>query len=327
LQILTEADEVQGLREDKPKKDKKKEETKEGEEKEKKVDENGEPMETEGDETAVKAEGEGEKKEEEETEEPEVPEQPEVEPILDFVEGEEIGTDIESKIPKYNMHRAVGSSMINKLTCFECRLCTKYFDTEKTAEIHSRTFNHHRLFVKFLNEKANEIKIAMKRAAAAQLEETERLKRQKLESETENGTEEQSKPDEAELYDPSNATGDEDIKEEANGNDDNMEPKIVEEPVSNGEEKPAEVATPVEETPAAVEETPAPVEAPKVEEPAKPQAQPPSQPQTPVQNQNQNQNMNQNQNQNFNQNMNRGNQNRNQNQNRGRRTGRYSGRY
>lgn len=219
LQILTEADEVQGLREDKPKKDKKDIKKKEGEEKEKKLDENGEPMETE--ESGEPKEGEEPEKEGEEAEEPEVPEQPEVEPILDFTEGQEIGADIESKIPKYNCKRSVGTSLIGKLTCFECRLCNKYFDNDNTSEIHSRTFNHHRLFVKFLNEKANETKIAQKRAAAAALEETERLKRQKLESEAENGegSADAEKAAGGELYDPSDATGDD--EKEANG--DSME--------------------------------------------------------------------------------------------------------
>lgn len=61
-----------------------------------------------------------------------------------------------------------------------------------------------------MNEKANETKIAQKRAAAAQLEENDRLKRQKIEAEkpAENGADAKS-----ELYDPSEATEDkEDIE-------------------------------------------------------------------------------------------------------------------
>lgn len=90
LQILTEADEVQGLREDKPKKDKK--EVKKKEDGEKKLDENGEPMETGEGETEIKEEEP--EKETEETEEPEIPEQPEVEPILDFSEGKLVHVEI-----------------------------------------------------------------------------------------------------------------------------------------------------------------------------------------------------------------------------------------
>lgn len=131
--------------------------------------------------------------------------------------GQEIGADIESKIPKYNCKRAVGNSLIGRLTCFECRLCNKYFDNDITSEIHSRTFNHHRLFVKFLNEKANETKIAQKRAAAAALEETERLKRQKLESEAENGGEEGADGEKSgDLYNPYEANEEE--GKESNGN-------------------------------------------------------------------------------------------------------------
>ncbi|KAL7052530.1 hypothetical protein ACKWTF_004891 [Chironomus riparius] len=235
LQILTEADEVQGLREEKPKKEKK--EVKEGETAEaadgEKKEENGEPMETEATEEDGKAE--------EEAEDAEAADKPEIEPILDFKDGDEIGPEIETKIPKYNCKRQVGFSLISKLICFECRLCNKYFDTEGTAEVHSRTFNHHRLFVKFLNEKANETKIAQKRAAAAAAEENERQKRIKLESETEPTAEVVAKPSD-ELYDPTEATADDDTKEEITD----------------------EVMKPVAET--VVEKEPTPVEAPKVEE-------------------------------------------------------------
>lgn len=140
-----------------------------------------------------------EKKEEDDEEEAPQPAEESADVLLDFVDGvTEIEADIETKLPKYNCNRPVGSSMIHKLECFECRLCTKYLDTEKTAEIHSRTTAHHRNFLKFLNEKANETKIAQKRAAAAH-EENER-KRLKTESETkENGSKN------GELYDPTEA--------------------------------------------------------------------------------------------------------------------------
>lgn len=184
-------------------------------------------------------------------------EKPEIEPILDFTEGDEIGPEIENKIPKYNCKRQVGFSLISQLTCYECHICNKYFDNDKTAEIHSRTFNHHRMFVKFLNEKANEIKIAQKRAAAALAEETERQKRIKLDDEAK--TEETG--EKSELYDPSEATGDDDAKEEEEITDEAMN-DVVNTAV---EEKPAEEAPAVEEK---VEEPP------KVEEkPAEPQPQ------------------------------------------------------
>lgn len=96
--------------------------------------------------------------------------------ILDFKEGEEIPVEVEGKIPKYNCLRQIGYSMLHKLDCFECHLCGRFFDTAITAEIHSRTVTHHRNFVKFLNDKSNDTKIAEKRAAAA-IEESERKKR------------------------------------------------------------------------------------------------------------------------------------------------------
>jgi hypothetical protein len=266
LQILTLDDEKAGLREEKPKKEKK--EVKEGEtpeEGEKKEGENGEAMETDATE---------EKKEAEEEETEETDAQPEEEPILDFKENEEIGTDIESKIPKYNCNRQVGFSMISILTCYECRLCNKYFDSEVTAETHSRTFNHHRLFVKFLNEKSNETKIAQKRAAAAAAEESERQKRIKLDSEAETQEGEAPKP-ESELYDPNDATDDDKdeitdaaMNEEVGNQvlEKEEEPKpgvvVVEKQAEVVVvEKQAEVVTPVPTTTAAAT-TPAPVSAP-----------------------------------------------------------------
>lgn len=92
---------------------------------------------------------------------------------MDYEDGDEIPTEVDGRIPKYNCSRQVGSSLIHKLDCYECYVCGRFFDTEKTSEIHTRTVTHHRNFVKFLNEKANDTKIAQKRAAAA-LEEIER---------------------------------------------------------------------------------------------------------------------------------------------------------
>lgn len=228
LNILTEADELQGL---KPEKEEKKEKveseaTAEGGEK-------GDAMETEnGEANESTAEG-GEAA----TEKPEVvkpaPEPEDV--ILDYAEGNVVPVEVETKIPKYNQQRPLAASMIGKLECYECRLCGRFFDTEKTAEIHSRTIYHYRQFVKFLNEKASETKIAQKRAEAA-AEEEERRKRQKLEDEAEqngesaaaeqngakvdggdaateqNGTTDDKMDEGAELYDPSEATGDDEEK-------------------------------------------------------------------------------------------------------------------
>lgn len=92
---------------------------------------------------------------------------------MDYEDGDEIPTEVDGRIPKYNCQRQVGTSLIHKLDCYECYVCGRFFDTEKTSEIHTRTVTHHRNFVKFLNEKANDTKIAQKRAAAA-LEEIER---------------------------------------------------------------------------------------------------------------------------------------------------------
>lgn len=331
LQILTEADELLGLREEKPKKEKK-EPAKEGEESaatDEAKPEGTEAMETEG----AAAQTEAEIKQEAEEDEAEGQnDQPEIEPILDFNEGDDIGPEIENKIPKYNCKRQVGSSLIAKLVCFECRLCNKYFDNEVTAEIHSRTYNHHRLFVKFLNEKANETKIAQKRAAAA-AEECERLKRIKLEADAAPAVTEVVPK--SELYDPTEATGEDDPKE--NGAESTDVP-MTDAPAAPAVETPAEVkptevkpveATPVEvpvvqETPPAVVPTPVasnPVATPATT-PAKPAQATPVQ-QSPAQN---NQQQNNTPNKQFNNNRGRG-RGRGNNNNNNRRSGRYGGGY
>ncbi|XP_038116723.1 zinc finger protein on ecdysone puffs isoform X1 [Culex quinquefasciatus] len=135
--------------------------------------------------------------------------------ILDYKFGDEIAPEIDNKLPRYKKNRALGISLISKLECHECRICHKYFDTEETGEIHARTHSHYRAFIRFLNEKAMEVRISQKRAAVA-LEEAEAAKKQKLAAaaaeekkaaeEAENGDAEKKDP---ELYDPSEATGEE----------------------------------------------------------------------------------------------------------------------
>uniref|UniRef100_A0A1Q3FBZ1 Proteinral transcriptional corepressor trfa n=3 Tax=Culex tarsalis TaxID=7177 RepID=A0A1Q3FBZ1_CULTA len=136
--------------------------------------------------------------------------------ILDYKFGDEIAPEIDNKLPRYKKNRALGISLISKLECHECRICHKYFDTEATGEIHARTHSHYRAFIRFLNEKAMEVRISQKRAAVA-LEEAEAAKKQKLAAaaaeekkaaeEAENGDAAEKK--DSELYDPSEATGEE----------------------------------------------------------------------------------------------------------------------
>ncbi|XP_055915532.1 zinc finger protein on ecdysone puffs isoform X1 [Eupeodes corollae] len=241
LTILTEEDELKDVRP--PQKKKKKvaapavagEVKKEGEEgAEKKDDEEGEEK-KEGEEDAADETKEGDElneTKEEEEEEVALPEDAE-DIIVDFNDGDDVPVEIDAKLPKYNWTRPVGASMITKLECYECSICGKFFDNEKTVEVHSRTVSHHRQFVKFLNDKSSDTKIAQKRAAAA-IEETERKKR-KIEEATaaaaasevkkEEGGEAEGEAKEEngeeandELYDPSEATGDdEDVDMAENG--------------------------------------------------------------------------------------------------------------
>uniref|UniRef100_A0A0K8TSP6 Putative cathepsin b mrna 3'-untranslated-region-binding protein cbbp n=1 Tax=Tabanus bromius TaxID=304241 RepID=A0A0K8TSP6_TABBR len=221
LNILTEEDELKDVKpptKKKKKTEKKEGETAEGEEKK----ENGEAA---GDEEEKK---EGEENAEDEKEEEEDPNATTVEDpedcILDYHDGDEVPSDVDAKLPKYHWQRPVGVSLISKLECYECRICGKFFDTEKTVDVHSRTTAHHRQFLRFINDKASETRIAQKRAAAA-LEESESKKR-KLEAAA-NGEEGENKEaaevekTEGELYDPSEATGDdEDVEMNENPEED-----------------------------------------------------------------------------------------------------------
>ncbi|EDW94697.2 zinc finger protein on ecdysone puffs isoform X2 [Drosophila yakuba] len=230
LPISTEEEETRDLR--LPQKRKKKPAKKEGEaadgEAKKEGAGDGEGAEgddAEGDEAKEGEEGADETKEGEELnesqeeEEVALPVDPE-DCILDFNDGDEIPSEVDTRLPKYNWQRAVGPGLISKLECYECSVCSKFFDTEVTAEIHSRTATHHRNFLKFINEKSSDTKIAQKRAAAA-LEENERKKRKIEEAEApaaEGATEETAEGAEGELYDPSEATGDDEDVEMAEDN-------------------------------------------------------------------------------------------------------------
>lgn len=126
--------------------------------------------------------------------------------ILDYKPGDEIAPEIDNKLPRYKKNRALGVSLIGKLECHECRICFKYFDNEATGEIHARTHSHYRAFIRFLNEKAQEVRIAQKRAAVA-LEEAEAAKKQKLAAEEKKSENGDADKKDSELYDPSEATG------------------------------------------------------------------------------------------------------------------------
>ncbi|KAH8389528.1 hypothetical protein KR200_003671, partial [Drosophila serrata] len=235
LPISTEEEETRDLR--LPQKRKKKPVKKEGEagadadtsvKKEGGADgEAAEGEEGEGDETKEGEENADETKEGEEDgqeeEEVALPVDPE-DCILDFTDGDEIPSEVDTRLPKYNWQRAVGPGLVSKLECYECSVCSKFFDTEVTAEIHTRTATHHRNFLKFINEKSSDTKIAQKRAAAA-IEENERKKRKIEETETPSADataaeEETTEGAEGELYDPSEATGDDDDVEMTEDNAD-----------------------------------------------------------------------------------------------------------
>jgi len=267
LIIHTEEDELKDLREEKPvvKKEEEAEEAMETEEtaEKEKNGQNGEAKEGEEKEEKEEVTEEGKPVAEEKPVEP-APEPEDV--ILDVTDEEEVPIEIENRIPKYNCTRQIGSSQLHHLDCFECHICNRFFDTERTAEIHSRTVTHHRNFVKFLNEKSNDTKIAQRRAQAAE-EEIER-KKKKLE-EIANG-EAAEKKDGDETYDPSEETGEND---KSNAGDETMESQDGDEQFEDANQTVKEdiaepVATPVEPEP---EPEPEPVPEVKVSPKATPQ--------------------------------------------------------
>uniref|UniRef100_A0A1B0B590 C2H2-type domain-containing protein n=1 Tax=Glossina palpalis gambiensis TaxID=67801 RepID=A0A1B0B590_9MUSC len=212
--------------------------------------------------------------------------------ILDYKEGDEIPTEVDNRLPKYNWSRPVGVNLITKLECYECSLCGKFFDTEKTVEVHSRTVTHHRNFLKFINEKASDTKIAQKRAAAA-IEENERKKRKLEEAEAANGDGdnvdgegegevegdgegEGEEGGEGELYDPSEATGDdEDVEMVENG--EGAEGDEIVDAEENGEEMEAQE----EEQEQEVEPEPEPQKEPEPEPQPEPEPEPVKEPPKP----------------------------------------------
>ncbi|KAH8345754.1 hypothetical protein KR067_003060, partial [Drosophila pandora] len=245
LPISTEEEETRDLR--LPQKKKKKAAKKEGEGDAKKEGAEGEAAEGEdadgeegkdGEDNADETKEGEELNESQEDEEVALPVDAE-DCILDYNEGDDIPSEVDTRLPKYNYQRAVGAGLISKLECYECSVCSKFFDTEVTAEIHSRTATHHRNFLKFINEKSSDTKIAQKRAAAA-LEESERKKRKLEETEAAPAAEEGAAGDEAteetegELYDPSEATGDDDDVEMVEDNGD-AEAEGEAEPEGEGE--------------------------------------------------------------------------------------------
>jgi len=284
LPISTAEEETRDLRP--PQKRKKKPVKKEGDETtevKKEPEDGAEGEEAEGEEAKEAEEAADETKEGEdlnesqEEEEIALPVDPE-DCILDFAEGDEIPSEVDTRLPKYNWQRPVGPALISKLECFECAVCSKFFDTEVTAEIHSRTATHHRNFLKFINEKSSDTKIAQKRAAAA-LEENERKKRKVEESEApaaDETAEDAAEGGEGELYDPSEATGDDEdfeMIENAEGAEDGGDEAAGED---NGEEMEGEEEEEVEAEPEPEPEpeptpvpTPAPVAQPAT--PAKPE--------------------------------------------------------
>ncbi|XP_049880635.1 zinc finger protein on ecdysone puffs [Pectinophora gossypiella] len=74
--------------------------------------------------------------------------------ILDYNEGDDLSGITAEQLPVYSMDRGVGRSFLSDFRCIQCKLCRKLLDTEETAEVHLKTWRHHQLFLRVLNEKS-----------------------------------------------------------------------------------------------------------------------------------------------------------------------------
>ncbi|XP_038219445.1 zinc finger protein on ecdysone puffs isoform X2 [Zerene cesonia] len=118
-------------------------EEKEREKREKEGEQNkeGAEKESEGADEPKEGEGEKEKVDKDDT-------------IIDFKEGDDLTNITSDRFPEYSTERGVGRSFLTDFSCVQCALCRKLLDTRETAELHLRTWRHHQLFVRMLQERS-----------------------------------------------------------------------------------------------------------------------------------------------------------------------------
>lgn len=74
--------------------------------------------------------------------------------VMDYKEGDDVANVKPDQLPVYSTERGVGRSFLSPFSCVQCTLCRKLLDSEETAAVHLRTWRHHQLFVRLLQEKA-----------------------------------------------------------------------------------------------------------------------------------------------------------------------------
>ncbi|XP_072933792.1 zinc finger protein on ecdysone puffs-like isoform X2 [Epargyreus clarus] len=77
--------------------------------------------------------------------------------VLDYKEGDDLSHMTQEMLPVYSTERGVGRSYLSEFRCIQCTLCHKLLDSERTAEVHLRTWRHHQLFNRKLNERSGRL--------------------------------------------------------------------------------------------------------------------------------------------------------------------------
>ncbi|XP_026322946.1 zinc finger protein on ecdysone puffs isoform X3 [Hyposmocoma kahamanoa] len=75
--------------------------------------------------------------------------------IVDYNEGDDLAGVTKEQFPTYSVLRGVGRSFLAEFSCVQCRLCRKLLDGPDAADVHLRTWRHHQLFLRLLQDKIN----------------------------------------------------------------------------------------------------------------------------------------------------------------------------
>ncbi|CAH4035334.1 zinc finger protein on ecdysone puffs isoform X3 [Pieris brassicae] len=158
--------------------------------------------------------------------------------ILDYTEGEDLTNITDDKYPVYSTERGVGRSFLSEFKCFQCQLCKKLLDSEETAEVHLRTWRHHQLFVRLLNEKSGKEQTIEAREPFKRphnIEESGNWKRRKTSPEP-NDSEEAAEPGHTDAGVKEEKADDVDMEGEAIGESESPKPDDLEDWVQSVDE-------------------------------------------------------------------------------------------
>ncbi|CAH4035335.1 unnamed protein product [Pieris brassicae] len=157
--------------------------------------------------------------------------------ILDYTEGEDLTNITDDKYPVYSTERGVGRSFLSEFKCFQCQLCKKLLDSEETAEVHLRTWRHHQLFVRLLNEKSGKETIEAREPFKRphNIEESGNWKRRKTSPEP-NDSEEAAEPGHTDAGVKEEKADDVDMEGEAIGESESPKPDDLEDWVQSVDE-------------------------------------------------------------------------------------------